>query len=161
MLKERSSRIVCVLVVVAAMSAGMIAGYIGSTFVDRTNSAMPQQSEKNNLFVKRVFDTFTLELKTAADTKKQTSDYPVSVTLETPIESEKSPKAGTVEKYVIREYSEQIAVYEFDVNGDSTITNLLGVDISTLPDHDRESLKEGIVVYSEEEMLQLLEDYMS
>ena len=161
MLKERSSRFVYVIVAIAAMSLGIISGYIGSAMLEGQNSAVDKQIDNNNLTAESIVNMLILDAQAATTQILQSREYPVSVTLEVPIDAEKVSKPTTIEKYVIREYSDQIAVYEIDINGDSTITNLLGVDISTLPEHDKEILKEGIVVYSEEEMLQILEDYMS
>lgn len=63
--------------------------------------------------------------------------------------------------YLVKEYGGKVAVYQVTDDGESTLSSLTDVEVESLPEADREKLKEGIGVKSEEEMLQLLEDYMS
>jgi|GEM_PF-2748186 len=167
MSRTESSRFVYVMICIAAIGVGLLTGYFGNALMEDKkaasdiNSVAVTNSYTGDVYAGGRRKVLTSGLLPFVTPVSQESDYPVSAAAEIRPNSERISKSEGVVKYIIREYSDQIAVYEVDENGDSMITNLLGVDVSTLPEHDIESLKEGIVVYTEEEMLQLLEDYMS
>lgn len=63
--------------------------------------------------------------------------------------------------YMLKEYFGKIAIYKVYPSGESTLMSIVDIDINVLPEKDREQLQKGIGVTTEEEMLQLIEDYMS
>lgn len=75
------------------------------------------------------------------------------------IEQAVSESKGNKEHYVLREVSEYIKVYSID--DDEKEELYLSTNISTeyLPETDKLSLKEGIHVYSKEELNEILQDF--
>lgn len=63
--------------------------------------------------------------------------------------------------YVLKEYNGRIAVYKSYASGQKTLMNIIDTDTNALPENDRKLLQKGIEVATEEDMLQLLEDYTS
>lgn len=63
--------------------------------------------------------------------------------------------------YMLKDYFGKIAIYKVYPSGESTLMSIVDIDINSLPEKDREHLQKGIGVTTEEEMLQLIEDYMS
>ena len=59
--------------------------------------------------------------------------------------------------YQLKEYDGRIALY----GGDGMLVELLDVYVFTLPDSDRAELSSGIPLYSETELLSILQDYTS
>ena len=59
--------------------------------------------------------------------------------------------------YIVRETDGFIGIYE---NQSQTPYQILDIVVAELPEKDREMLKEGIVVKSNEELSLLIEDYM-
>lgn len=63
--------------------------------------------------------------------------------------------------YVLKSYMERLAVYRVYPDGTKALADIVDMDIRVLPDKDIESLKEGIVLRSEEALIRILEDFMS
>lgn len=59
-------------------------------------------------------------------------------------------------QYILKEYFGRIGIFTED---ESIPYEILEADISYLPKTDTEKLKEGIEVYSEEELYRLIEDF--
>lgn len=68
---------------------------------------------------------------------------------------------GETKEYLLKEYLGSIAVYKLYSGGGQQLIDIVDVGVSRLPQKDRDMLAGGIGVKSKEEMLQLLEDYMS
>lgn len=81
-------------------------------------------------------------------------------TEDAPADTEKEPLSGGG-YYVVKSYSGKLAVYRVYEDGTRTIASIVDMDVSTLPAQDVKSLKTGIVLDSEEDLIRLLEDYMS
>ena len=62
----------------------------------------------------------------------------------------------TVSLYTLREHDGRIGIFE---SGNKTPLKILDVYTFTLPEADREALKRGIRVYSDEALLSLIEDF--
>ena len=62
-------------------------------------------------------------------------------------------------KYIVRDYGGRLAVYR--VSEPDRPVYLLDVYTGALPEADRSALQEGILLHTEEELSQLLEDYGS
>lgn len=78
------------------------------------------------------------------------------------VEIEASPTPDAEDMYyMVKEYFDKIAIYKVYSSGENTLISIVDIDIGTLPEKDRELLIKGIGVKTEEEMLQMLEDYMS
>ncbi len=60
-------------------------------------------------------------------------------------------------KYIVKEYQGLVAVFVPD--SPDVPQKLLDARVSALPKADRNMLEEGILVYSDEELSRLLEDY--
>ncbi len=60
--------------------------------------------------------------------------------------------------YVLKEYQGHVGVFRYGYTSPSEILDAL---ISDLPAHDREELKSGVYVYSDDELQQRIEDYDS
>ena len=81
-----------------------------------------------------------------------------------PGDVEVSPTPGLGEEnvyYMLKEYFGKIAIYKVYPSGESSLMSIVDIDINALPEKDKEHLGKGIGVTTEEEMLQLIEDYMS
>ena len=66
------------------------------------------------------------------------------------------------EHYIIGEQNGYIAIFNIDENGESILyKSFTDYPLSLLPDMDQEKLKEGIVVNSEEELSEILENFIS
>lgn len=63
--------------------------------------------------------------------------------------------------YMLKEYQGKIAIYKVYASGQTTLMSIVDVGVESLPESDRKSLRRGIGAASEEEMLQLIEDYTS
>jgi len=61
--------------------------------------------------------------------------------------------------YILKEYNDRVAI--FLGNSDTPNEVLDNVRVSSLPDYDRQILKSGIPVYSEDELQSLIEDLES
>ena len=59
--------------------------------------------------------------------------------------------------YTLKEYSGSLAVFTTD---GSIIESINDSNIASLPPDDREKLKKGITVFSEEELISLIEDFL-
>lgn len=62
-------------------------------------------------------------------------------------------------KYIVRDYGGRLAVYR--VNQPDRPVYLLDIYTGALPEADRSALQDGILLQTEEELSQLLEDYGS
>lgn len=62
------------------------------------------------------------------------------------------------EYYILSEYQGKIAVFR---NDDNIPINVFDTYLSTLPQHDRQLIKEGIKANTTDELQQLIEDYTS
>ena len=62
-------------------------------------------------------------------------------------------------KYIVRDYGGRLAVYR--VNEPNRPVYLLDIYTGALPEADRSALQNGIVLHTEEDLSQLLEDYGS
>ena len=68
---------------------------------------------------------------------------------------------GFTQKYVLREYNGNIALFTCYSNGEEALHDVYDVSVSLLPESDRKLLKEGIECDSLSNALQLAEDYSS
>ncbi len=93
-------------------------------------------------------------------TMKNNNHPPIASSNPLPVEASSAPSSSsqTEERYTIREYQGNIAVFMEGVDRPFRITD---VDVRTLPKMDQEQLSEGIEVTSTEELNRLLEDYCS
>ena len=93
-------------------------------------------------------------------TMKNQNNVPVvsSDTFPTESSSTAPVQSQTEERYTIREYQGNIAVFMDGVDHPFRITD---VDVHTLPKMDQEQLSQGIQVNSTDELNRLLEDYSS
>lgn len=66
-----------------------------------------------------------------------------------------SPENDKTE-YVLKDYNGNLAVFSPD--NDSPI-EILDINTSAFPEKDRQSLKKGIKVFSEDELFRLIEDF--
>lgn len=71
---------------------------------------------------------------------------------------QKEETTTKISYYIVSEYNGQIAVF---VNDDKTPVKIYDSYISTLPQKDQETLKEGIKVETQEELQLIIEDYTS
>lgn len=76
-------------------------------------------------------------------------------------QSEGDGTSGQNQYYMLKEYQGKIAIYKVYQTGQTTLMSIIDVGVESLPESDRKSLGVGIGVTSEEEMLQLIEDYTS
>lgn len=135
---------------------GIAIGYFGSSLV----GGMQQGDELESLSAQTTPDTE----QTPAPTPTLPEESPLSVNApaeveQTPTPTPEPPKEQTA--FLVTDYVGKIAVYRKFVDGETALTSILDVDVTSLPVVDQEKLREGIEVKTEEEMLQLLEDYMS
>ena len=65
------------------------------------------------------------------------------------------------QQYMLKEYIGRIAVYKVYASGETTLMSIIDSATDALPESDRKLLQKGIVVNTQEEMLQLIEDYTS
>ncbi len=65
-------------------------------------------------------------------------------------------KQTALPKYVLKEYKGKVAVFS---DGQQTPREILEIDLSALPDSDREQLFVGITVNSETQLQQYIEDF--
>lgn len=65
-------------------------------------------------------------------------------------------KQTALPKYVLKEYKGKVAIFS---NGQQTPREILEIDLSALPDSDREQLFVGITVNSETQLQQYIEDF--
>lgn len=63
-------------------------------------------------------------------------------------------------QYMLKEYYGNIGIY-LKTNEDYALVSIVDMDISTLPEADVSSLKEGIYLENKEKMLMLVEDFTS
>ena len=63
--------------------------------------------------------------------------------------------------YMLKEYIGRIAVYKVYQTGEMTLMSIIDAATDALPESDKKLLQQGISVATEEEMLQLIEDYTS
>lgn len=93
-------------------------------------------------------------------TMKKTNNVPVVSSDTFPTESSSATPLNSQpeERYTIREYQGNIAVFMEGVDHPFRITD---VDVHTLPKVDQEQLSQGIQVTSTDELNRLLEDYCS
>lgn len=93
-------------------------------------------------------------------TMKNQNNIPVvsSDTLPTESSSTVPVNSQSEERYTIKEYQGNIAVFMEGVDHPFRITD---VDVHTLPKMDQEQLSQGIQVTSTDELNRLLEDYCS
>jgi hypothetical protein len=61
-------------------------------------------------------------------------------------------------EYVIKEHKGKMAIFE---NNSEEPLNIIDIDVINLPPEDKELLKKGVIVRTEEELMQILEDYCS
>lgn len=73
-------------------------------------------------------------------------------------ESATSADDAGEEKYIVKEFFGKIAVFK---GSDETPVEITDTAVSSLPDYDKQQLKEGVYAYSEKELKRLLEDYCS
>lgn len=73
-------------------------------------------------------------------------------------EKEPSEKIPASQKYCVKEYKGNIAVFE---SGSDMPFKTTSVSVSELPPEDRKLLEEGIVVSSEKDLSTIMEDYCS
>lgn len=64
--------------------------------------------------------------------------------------------ASPVPVYTLSEYDGRLAVFK---EGDTSPITVLDTDLNSLPEGDRNKLKNGISVYSEDELHSLIEDF--
>ncbi len=105
------------------------------------------------------------------DNSLQNTQTPIYVneTLELPIEEtfteepEKEETAPIPDKndYLVIWENDAVNLYLIDENGDKTFKENLEISPRSLTNQDKTLLKEGIILYSEEELSALLEDYTS
>lgn len=60
------------------------------------------------------------------------------------------------ESYTLKEYQGRIAVF---INENSEPEQVIDININIFPDRDKELLKNGITVYTAEELYRLIEDF--
>ena len=65
----------------------------------------------------------------------------------------------TVDEYIriLKEYEGKIGIF----NEAGSLVDMIDVYVKTLPETDRRLLKEGIILFSEDELRSLIEDYSS
>ena len=71
----------------------------------------------------------------------------------------KEEEAFCNKHYVIREKEGQVAIYKINNNGEEELKELTNIYTNYLPQNDLLNLKNGIIVYGEEELNKTLEDY--
>jgi len=72
---------------------------------------------------------------------------------------EKEPDGGGY--YILKAYLNRIAVYRVFGEGTRALIEIVDMDVRSLPAEDVKSLETGIVVYSKEALVRLLEDFTS
>ncbi len=70
----------------------------------------------------------------------------------------KEETTTNISYYIVSEYNGQIAVF---INDDKTPVKIYDSYVSTLPQKDQVTLKEGIKVETQEELQLIIEDYTS
>ena len=66
--------------------------------------------------------------------------------------------AAVEERYIVKEYNNMIAVFEY---GSDIPQKILDIDVDNIRKQDRERFQEGIIVNSADELAQLEEDFCS
>lgn len=142
---------------IIALGLGFLSGYAGSLIFHNTQVASEPASTPEPILSQATLEPVPTPQPTLIPTPEE---LPANAGAEVtdPPEPAKTPRLAG---YLIQEYTGKIAVYRVMDDGESELSSLLDVDVESLPKADRENLKKGIGVGSEEEMLQLLEDYMS
>ena len=73
---------------------------------------------------------------------------------------EKEPeKISVTQSYLVRDNNGFVSLYQKYSDGKETLYKNYDISVKTLPQSDREALKEGIEVASLNDALQLIEDY--
>ncbi len=156
---KRNFNMSVVLICVIALGLGFLSGYLSSFLLLHSRMAhIPQPTPVPANQAQVMVDDAAANMPTSAPIQPE---QPVNADAQVTQEPEQNDNAQKAEKYTVREYMGKIAVYKTVKNGETTLASLTDVDVSSLPDSDRQKLKQGITVSSEEDMLQILEDYLS
>ena len=146
-----------VLLCIIALGLGFLSGYAGSLMFRNTQVASEPAPTPQPLHPETTPQAAPTQVPALEPSPGELPANAGAEVTEAPASTAPAKLVG----YLIREYTGKIAVYRVMDDGESELSSLLDVEVGTLPKADQEKLKEGIGVKSEEEMLQLLEDYMS
>ncbi len=91
------------------------------------------------------------------------------IRLPSPDETRSASAVGEVQEetldgggyYVLKAYMEKLAVYRVYPDGTRALADIIDMNINVLPEKDIQSLKDGIVLRSNEALIRILEDFMS
>lgn len=145
-----------ILACVIALGVGFLAGFAGSMFVRGSPAALAPEPTAEH--ISQPESALTLEPTpdmASGPSVQQAAD--VIAISPTPLAS----PTPTIKSYIVKEYAGKVAVYKMTSDGQTTLSSLIDIDTASLPGSDQKKLKEGIVLTRQEDMLQLLEDYMS
>lgn len=154
------------------LAIGFGAGYYTKTAVYGRNN-MQDQAQGGSLISSPTPAASTSTPQSVSQTPSPTpsatpsatpSSSPLGTEANAPGDVDVSPAPGTDGEdvyYMLKEYFGKIAIYKVYPSGESSLMSIVDIDINALPEKDKEHLGKGIGVTTEEEMLQLIEDYMS
>ena len=134
------------------LMVGFIAGYFTTAAILGRNSPRIQLAE-NTSYENENYNVPIQEqgvINNIEETEKLTSEIEAS-----PLPSKKS------QKYLVKNHMGNLAVYKISENNEVSLSYVLEFSLELLPQVDREKLNKGIQVNSEEELLELIEDFIS
>lgn len=103
---------------------------------------------------------FLIDL-TRDELQKTYSDWQVSSFSSEKVIMKKNISSNNAFHYILGVYDGFIAIFHNNERGDSELKEITETPISSLPQEERIKLEKGIIVYGEEELIRMLQDYNS
>lgn len=137
--------------------AGFIAGYYAANFI-----------KPNQNYSKISYD-YTFDLPNCSENEAKASSYslvtpsttPDTIPTMTSTPTPPTPTPSHKEAFLLKSYMGKLAVYKVGKNNEVTLSYVLEVPIDLLPEADKTKLENGIKVENEDELLLLIEDFIS
>lgn len=97
--------------------------------------------------------------KTANEIQEEYKEWDIEEFTEKEIMLSKYVEGYCNEHYILKDENGKVMVYEIDENGKETLKQETEIETNYLPETDKENLKNGIKVYTKENLNILLQDF--